>query len=59
MKEGRFREDLYYRLNVIIPIRLPRCATRIEDIPELANFFLRRYNAKFRKQRARASPRRR
>jgi two-component system NtrC family response regulator len=48
VKEGRFREDLYYRLNVI-PIRMPALRDRIEDLPELARFFLRRYNTKFRK----------
>ena len=48
VKEGRFREDLYYRLNVI-PIRMPALRDRIEDLPELARFFLRRYNLKFRK----------
>jgi DNA-binding NtrC family response regulator len=49
VKEGRFREDLFYRLNVI-PIRMPALRDRIEDLPELAHFFLRRYNTKFRKQ---------
>src|SRR5688572_24710140 len=48
VKEGKFREDLYYRLNVI-PIRMPALRDRIEDLPELAQFFLRRYNLKFRK----------
>ena len=48
VKEGKFREDLFYRLNVI-PIRMPALRDRIEDLPELAQFFLRRYNTKFRK----------
>jgi len=48
VKEGRFREDLYYRLNVI-PIRMPALRDRIEDLPELARFFLRRYSTRFRK----------
>jgi DNA-binding NtrC family response regulator len=48
VKEGTFREDLYYRLNVI-PIRMPALRDRIEDLPELARFFIRRYNQKFRK----------
>jgi DNA-binding NtrC family response regulator len=48
VKDGRFREDLYYRLNVI-PIRMPALRDRLEDLPELARFFLRRYNIKFRR----------
>ena len=48
VKEGRFREDLYYRINVI-PIKLPPLRDRADDIPQLAEFFLRRYNARFRK----------
>jgi two-component system response regulator AtoC len=48
VKEGRFREDLYYRINVI-PIRLPPLRERSEDIVQLAEFFLHRYNARFRK----------
>jgi DNA-binding NtrC family response regulator len=48
VKEGTFRSDLYFRLNVI-PIRMPPLRERIEDLPELARFFLRRYNLKFRK----------
>ncbi len=38
---GNFREDLYYRLNVV-PIRMPALKERREDIPELCNYFLRR-----------------
>jgi len=48
VKEGTFREDLFYRLNVI-PLRMPALRDRIEDLPDLANFFLRRYNVKFHK----------
>ena len=48
VKEGRFREDLYYRINVI-PIRMPPLRDRIEDLPELARLFLDRYKTKFRK----------
>ncbi len=49
VKEGRFREDLFYRINVI-PIKLPPLRDRSDDIPQLADFFLRRYNARFRKR---------
>ena len=44
VKEGRFREDLYYRLNVI-PINLPPLKKRKNDIPLQARYFLQRYAA--------------
>ncbi len=43
--DGRFREDLYYRLNVV-EVRIPSLQSRREDIPLLADHFLRRYAAK-------------
>ncbi|MGN6716906.1 MAG: sigma-54-dependent transcriptional regulator, partial [Candidatus Binatia bacterium] len=48
IKQGRFREDLYYRLNVI-PIHLPPLKERKEDVPVLAQFFLRRFAAETKK----------
>lgn len=48
VKDGTFREDLFYRINVI-PVRLPPLRERMEDLPELARFFLARYNARFHK----------
>jgi two-component system nitrogen regulation response regulator GlnG len=40
IQQGLFREDLFYRLNVV-PIRLPPLRERLDDIPELANHYLR------------------
>lgn len=48
VKDGTFREDLFYRINVI-PVRLPPLRERIEDLPVLADFFIKRYSARFHK----------
>src|SRR5919198_948262 len=43
VKEKRFREDLYYRINVV-PIVLPPLRDRKEDVPDLAQFFMQRFS---------------
>ncbi len=49
VQEGSFREDLFYRLNVI-PITLPPLRDRSEDVIALAEFFIRRHAARFDRQ---------
>jgi transcriptional regulator with GAF, ATPase, and Fis domain len=48
VKQGRFREDLYYRLN-IVRIEIPPLRERKEDIPPFLEFFLKRFNERHRK----------
>ncbi len=55
IREGRFREDLFYRLNVI-PIQLPPLRQRREDIPLLVNHFLEKYNHENQKHVTKISP---
>src|SRR5262249_43233568 len=53
--EGRFREDLYYRLNVF-PIEAPALRERAGDIPALTDAFIRRFNIEEGKRVVGASP---
>jgi two-component system response regulator AtoC len=49
LRAGRFREELYFRINGVC-LRLPPLRQRREDIPALADYFLRRYAAEFSRQ---------
>lgn len=49
VREGKFREDLYYRLNVI-PIHIPPLRNRKEDIPLLTQHFIEKYSSQFGKK---------
>jgi len=50
IEQGRFRNDLYYRLRVAV-LSIPPLRERREDIMPLANYFLEKYAAKYRKER--------
>lgn len=50
IETGRFREDLYYRLNVV-PIHIPPLRERIDDIPLLSHMMLEKFNLKYEKDK--------
>ncbi len=55
IKEGKFREDLYYRL-CVVSFKLPSLAERKEDIPLLAYYFLKKYSSLMKKEVKEISP---
>ena len=55
IKEGKFREDLYYRLNAIT-ITIPPLHERREDIPEIAQYFLLKYSKELGKEMTKIAP---
>jgi DNA-binding NtrC family response regulator len=55
MKNGKFREDLYYRLNVV-PVELPPLRERTSDIPPLVDHFREKYNRKLGRKVESVSP---
>jgi DNA-binding NtrC family response regulator len=55
VRQGRFREDLYYRLNVF-PIEAPSLRERLEDVPALVDHFIRRFAVETGKRVGSATP---
>lgn len=55
VKRGAFREDLFYRLNVI-PVEIPPLRERKEDIPLLVDYFIERYAREYNKEIKKISP---
>jgi hydrogenase-4 transcriptional activator len=55
VKDGRFREDLYYRLNVI-RLRVPPLRERRSEIPTIVNYYVNHYSAKFGRRELQITP---
>src|SRR5690606_23596885 len=55
VRAGRFREDLFYRLNVV-PIRLPALRERRDDVDALVRYFIRQFNVKLGRCVSRVDP---
>ncbi len=50
LDKGKFREDLFFRLNVV-PIQIPALRERIDDIPPLIDYFVKNFNKKYSKKK--------